>query len=346
MGRKKMDTLTIKPNAEWLAQGASLSAQDKNNQWAIVAWLLAGLNQFPGREVYAGAARLFPQYSRTTLYSMASVGRAYEETFPRWKGIPRGDWPARVSASGDLHFGHFKVAMAALEPFRSEWLAKADSQGWPVTRLADEMAAARSRESTPESEAEAAADEEQREEKTTPQKRSKPRAAFTLAALPHERRVQLEKLATSRRLPVDVLAQRLITEALDAHMDEIVALSEKAETARRESNAAYWKSWVEKLVAAHGGDEAAYLSARDEYSYMCGHFDCKGKAASSNLPLGFSSASAYAVWRVHEMEEEAWADNEALDRQRPAPPVGSLAMEGEALAEEAVHPEEELVEME
>lgn len=178
-----MEPIT-KPNGEWLAQGDSLSSQNKINQWAIVDWLLAGLSQFAAKEVYAAAEKLFPQYTRITFYNMASVGRAYQ-TFPRGKV---------------LHFGHYKIAINLQEPWRSELLAKADAGGWSVSKLAEAISDLREG-ATPEAEPESTPESESTPEAAaTRQTGRKPRPAFTLAALSNERRAQLEKLVAARRV--------------------------------------------------------------------------------------------------------------------------------------------------
>lgn len=129
-----------------------------------------------------------------------------------------------------------------------------------------------------------------------------------------------------------MLAKRLIGEALDAHMEEIEAVSARA-TAKLEAKVKAEmapESWAAKLALDYGGDATAYLAARAEYESIRDQWkDPSGrkqwcslvKDGPENQRTTFCKKTAYAIWRVHEMEDEARDENEAWNRRRRRKPV-------------------------
>lgn len=304
--------------AEWLTVGESLSLQHRAHQWQIADWLLAGLAIKPAGEVYDAAETLFPQYTRTTLITWVSVARAYPPL-------------SRIKA---LTFSHHLAVMRdesgaageTPEAFRQAYLAKAAENNWTVRQLRDQMAhdleVRQADKEAAEADTEEGPDETEEPLPAPARPKGRPRTAFTLASLKPHRRAQLEKLSTARRVPVDVLAQSLIEEGLDAASEEIAALDERvaaiaqakhapALAERRQKNAEYQRARIDALIAKFGGAEPDYLAAIAEYR---AEREASGKRHIHGRE--FVSEYHYAAWRVHVMWDEAHAENERYERKR------------------------------
>lgn len=313
---------------EWIADGESLSQQHKAHQWAIADWLIAGLAIKPASEVYDAAEKLFPQYTRTTFFTWVSVARAYPP----------------LSRIKNLTFSHHMAVMRdetgaageTPESFRQSYLAKAAEGDWTVRQLRDFMAHDLEVRQAAKESAKDDDEGEQPEETATPAaKRGRPQTAFTLASLKPHRRSQLEKLATARAVPVQVLAQILIEEGLDSAVEEINALDERVSAitaeaakpvmeARRRKNQEYRQRRVDELIAVNGGDAADYLSAIEEYRKILACESRPERPYAASFFGTFNSEYTYANWRVNEMWDEAQAENRMWVAVHPVVPEEEL----------------------
>jgi hypothetical protein len=107
--------------AGWIEAGRRLAQQHKRVQWAIADWLVSGAALYPDqRAVYDAAERLFPDYTRESLRHLATTARAF---------------PACTRVHENLSFGHYRVAQSLPDGMMSDFLAKANSEHWSVTRL-------------------------------------------------------------------------------------------------------------------------------------------------------------------------------------------------------------------
>lgn len=294
----------------WRAEGECLSRYHKSQQWAIADWIVAGMDNIPATEVYDATEKLFPQYTRTTLANMASVARAF---------------PASLRSEA-LAFGHHKAAMAVDSQFRAEWLLRAAAgdgmRPWSVAKLAFEINGHGLEENYAAKEAEATAEEEATDtakaEAPAPKPKRQKADAFTLSHLPASYRSKLEKLAMARRTTTTLLAVAILEAYLDQEIEEIHEVEERAAAARAQEKEVAAKvraeardKKAEALAEQHGGAAAEYRAAMDEFYPTWIRQYGKGK------PVNFwpCSQDEYALWRVREMEDEAWAENAEWDAE-------------------------------
>jgi len=348
------ETPTLGPDLDlpkWKDDGEALAKEHAAHQWKIADWILTGIDNFPAADVYAEALKLFPQYSKATLITYASVARAF---------------PPIIRNKG-LTFGHHQVAMTGetgnypdaplTAIIRQTNLAAAAAAGWTVGQLRDHI--------NHELEIRMAAKEAERlaaeppVEPPPPRKpKGRPLSAWTLANLTPDYRSRLEKLAIARCVPVPVLAQSILEQALNDAEEEITAVEDsayraeaarkaneerqKAEIARR---ATELRLHIDNLVREYGGTAADYELAVQEWKERAEAMkaakvmnawgngqeypgDSGGRFLRSLGISGIQDRYEYAVWRVHKMEAQAWTENSRFDRDREA-------IEAEAWAENA-----------
>jgi len=227
--------------AMWRARGTELSQTFKRLQWNVADWINDGIEllypeqdtpgvtkalaesndsqeaqdrlqaamnamqsaRYSARLVYDLAEELFPQYSRSTLRTLAHVGRSF---------------PAYMRIYANLTFSHYMAALVVTAQKRAEWLAKADTARprWPVARLRAEIySALESSIATP------GAEQDSTESDTTPpqaKKRKLPKWDLPLSSSSKER---LKALALVRRVDPAILAANIVDSYLADCAEEI-----------------------------------------------------------------------------------------------------------------------------
>ncbi len=147
--------------------------------------------------VYDVAEELFPQYSRTTLRTLAHVGRSF---------------PAYMRIYANLTFSHYMAALVLSHDKRDEWLSKANSAKpkWSVARLRAEIYSALELPAT-EPESLVTVDIQPTQRKPTK----------WMLPLSDPSKEKLKELALARRVDPAILAARIVDEYLAEYSDEI-----------------------------------------------------------------------------------------------------------------------------
>jgi hypothetical protein len=314
---------------KWREEGGAISKEHARHQWLIADWLLAGIESFPAAEVYDTAVRLFPQYSRATLQTWASVAKAFPP-FIRNKTLTFGHHQAAMTGEIDGN----KLTPEANAIIRRSNLAAAEAAGWTVGQLRDHInheleirVAAK--------EAERLAEEPPVEPPTPRKPKGRPLSAWTLASLTPAYRSKIEKLAIARCMPIPVLAQSILEQALNDADEEIRAVEDsayRAEAARRANEerqkaeiarrATSHRFEIDKLIREHGGTAEDYELAVQEWKDRLraggGGYpgDDSGREHLPPFTTGFVNCYDYAAWRVHRMEDQAWEENTAENARR------------------------------
>jgi hypothetical protein len=231
-----MNTPEVRVCAEaWRAEGAALSERHHATQWDIADWLVTGFDSFPKGQVYDVAEGLFPEYSRTTLYTFATVARTFPKTFPRGK-VSFSHYRAVLAiSSSDVRY--FCASPEAIAEARAEWLERAALNKWSVATLNDQIRheAENWLASKGYDDAEGEAEAEAAEGRPRAGKlKAKADAEFTYTALAVGYQEKLAMLAAAQRTTVAQLTVRILEEYLDQQVEEISVIEEraKAEAAR------------------------------------------------------------------------------------------------------------------
>lgn len=107
---------------QWEELGATLGQFDRKIQWMVGDWINAGEREgYIDRDTYDAAERLFPQLSRATLHTYASVAR---NSLTRVK---------------ELSFDHHRAVAPLPANEQTERLAEARNNGWSVSELRQQI---------------------------------------------------------------------------------------------------------------------------------------------------------------------------------------------------------------
>ena len=319
-----METNDIVSPDVWRTEGEALAAQHKAQQWAVADWLLAGLEVLPAPEVYAAAERFFPQYSKATLMTFASVARTFSPLM-RNKALTFSHHHAVMGAGEGL-------ASELSQKIKHEWLEKAAAGEWSVATLRANINHEFELWEWAKAQAKAGADgeaeiETEEAEASPLKRRTQATKVFTLSHLSPSYRAKLEKLAVARRMPVDTLAKILIENALEDAADEIAVIEARAAEAaqKAQEEAARMRdesrlNKANKVALEIGWDVDSVLAAAHE-------FDARIKAQPNVVQIidGCFSPWSYAKRKLTQSEEKAWAEHENWKLAQAVPEEAAFA---------------------